>query len=279
MIEFKYQYGSHKFKSDLLNKVNVSVEKDQEKYTFFRIKRNTEKEIQLLNFLLENDLPIKNSRVILSESEAFDWLNRHQSSLKERDFIIQQNSHDDKKYFLGPSEISISIEEKIDWFDIKAIIKFGDYEIPFLEIRNLITHGQNEVRLPNGQIGIIPSSWAEQYKDLFMFSEPIKGESRLQKYHVALVQNLKDEHNAQVTMSRRLKKLMDFTKIEDQKLPSGFKGKLRPYQKAGFNWMLFLNEFNFGACLADDMGLGKTIQTLALLQHEHETNPYNRPAY
>jgi len=37
--------------------------------------------------------------------------------------------------------------------------------------------------------------------------------------------------------------------------------------------MLFLNEFNFGACLADDMGLGKTIQTLALLQHEHETNP------
>lgn len=272
LIEFKYQYGSHKFKADLLNKVNVSVEKDQGKYTFFRIKRNTEKEIQLLNFLLENDLPIKNSRVILSESEAFDWLNRHQSSLKERDFIIQQNSHDDKKYFLGPSEISISIEEKIDWFDIKAIIKFGDYEIPFLEIRNLITHGQNEVRLPNGQIGIIPSSWAEQYKDLFMFSEPIKGESRLQKYHVALVQNLKDEHNAQVTISRRLKKLMDFTKIEDQKLPSGFKGKLRPYQKAGFNWMLFLNEFNFGACLADDMGLGKTIQTLALLQHEHETN-------
>ena len=112
-----------------------------------------------------------------------------------------------------------------------------------------------------------------------MFSEPIKGESRLQKYHVALVQNLKDEHNAQVTMSRRLKKLMDFTKIEDQKLPSGFKGELRPYQKAGFNWMLFLNEFNFGACLADDMGLGKTIQTLALLQHEHETNARNQPAY
>ena len=272
LIELKYQYGSNKFKADNRQKVNVSLEKNREKYTFFRIKRDIKKEIELLNFLLENDLSIKNSRVILSQSEAFDWLNRHQSLLKKHDFIIEQNSTDEKKYFLGPSEISISIEEKIDWFDIKAIIKFGNYEISFLEIRNLITKGQNEVQLPNGQIGIIPASWAQQYKDLFMFSEPIKGESRLQKYHVALVQNLKDENNAQVTMSRRLKKLMDFTKIDDQKLPSGFKGELRPYQKAGFNWMLFLNEFNFGACLADDMGLGKTIQTLALLQHEHETN-------
>ena len=272
LIELKYQYGSHKFKADILHKVNVSLEKNQEKYTFFRIKRNTEKETELLNFLLKNDLPIKNSRIILSESKAFDWLNQHQSSLKKHAFIIQQNSTDDKKYFLGPSEISINIEEKIDWFDIKAIIKFGDYEIPFLEIRNLITNGQNKVPLPNGQIGVIPASWAEQYKDLFMFSEPIKGKSRLQKYHVALVQNLKEEQNARVTMSRRLKNLINFTKIEDQKLPSGFKGELRPYQKAGFNWMLFLNEFNFGACLADDMGLGKTIQTLALLQHEHEIN-------
>jgi SNF2 family DNA or RNA helicase len=37
--------------------------------------------------------------------------------------------------------------------------------------------------------------------------------------------------------------------------------------------MLFLNNFNFGGCLADDMGLGKTVQTLAVLQHEAEQNP------
>jgi len=43
---------------------------------------------------------------------------------------------------------------------------------------------------------------------------------------------------------------------------------LRPYQKAGYNWMRFLNEYRFGGCLADDMGLGKTVQTLAVLAHE-----------
>jgi SNF2 family DNA or RNA helicase len=53
-------------------------------------------------------------------------------------------------------------------------------------------------------------------------------------------------------------------------LPDKFEGTLRPYQKAGYNWLRFLNEFHLGGCLADDMGLGKTVQTLALLQAEKE---------
>ena len=43
------------------------------------------------------------------------------------------------------------------------------------------------------------------------------------------------------------------------------KATLRPYQKEGVNWLLFLSELGLGACLADDMGLGKTIQVIALL--------------
>jgi superfamily II DNA or RNA helicase len=40
----------------------------------------------------------------------------------------------------------------------------------------------------------------------------------------------------------------------------------RPYQRSGYNWLRFLYEHKFGACLADDMGLGKTLQTIMLLQ-------------
>ena len=43
------------------------------------------------------------------------------------------------------------------------------------------------------------------------------------------------------------------------------KGTLRPYQKAGVQWLHLLSDLGLGACLADDMGLGKTIQVLALL--------------
>jgi hypothetical protein len=52
--------------------------------------------------------------------------------------------------------------------------------------------------------------------------------------------------------------------------PAGFHGQLRPYQVRGVSWLVFLERFGFGACLADDMGLGKTIQLLALLAHERE---------
>ena len=43
------------------------------------------------------------------------------------------------------------------------------------------------------------------------------------------------------------------------------RGTLRPYQKAGVQWLRLLSGLGLGACLADDMGLGKTIQVLSLL--------------
>jgi superfamily II DNA or RNA helicase len=43
------------------------------------------------------------------------------------------------------------------------------------------------------------------------------------------------------------------------------RGALRPYQKAGVQWLHLLSALGLGACLADDMGLGKTIQVLSLL--------------
>ncbi len=45
----------------------------------------------------------------------------------------------------------------------------------------------------------------------------------------------------------------------------GLRGTLRPYQRAGVEWLHLLTQLGLGACLADDMGLGKTIQVLSLL--------------
>lgn len=56
--------------------------------------------------------------------------------------------------------------------------------------------------------------------------------------------------------------------------PPGFIGKLRPYQRRGVGWLMFLRALGLGACLADDMGLGKTVQAIALLLHVRATeNP------
>jgi non-specific serine/threonine protein kinase len=47
--------------------------------------------------------------------------------------------------------------------------------------------------------------------------------------------------------------------------PSGFRGRLRPYQQRGLDWLAFLDGVGLGGILADDMGLGKTVQMLALI--------------
>ncbi len=52
--------------------------------------------------------------------------------------------------------------------------------------------------------------------------------------------------------------------------PSGFIGELRPYQRRGVGWLVYLRKLGLGSCLADDMGLGKTIQALAMLLHVRE---------
>ena len=45
---------------------------------------------------------------------------------------------------------------------------------------------------------------------------------------------------------------------------------LRPYQQQGLEWLVFMRNEKFGACLADDMGLGKTVQLISYLLHVHE---------
>src|SRR5690606_15286510 len=55
--------------------------------------------------------------------------------------------------------------------------------------------------------------------------------------------------------------------------PEQLKAVLRPYQLAGFQWLLFLNEAGWGGILADDMGLGKTVQALTFFQYFKNKTP------
>lgn len=73
-----------------------------------------------------------------------------------------------------------------------------------------------------------------------------------------------------------IRKLTAAENLPEHKVSPSFKGTLRPYQKYGMNWLLFLRESGFGACLADDMGLGKTIQMIAYFLHVKESGRQKR---
>lgn len=72
------------------------------------------------------------------------------------------------------------------------------------------------------------------------------------------------------TLSEMMSQLYDKSKFTEKKKLKMFQGKLRPYQKRGYSWLIYLEQLGLCPCLADDMGLGKTIQIIALLVYERE---------
>ncbi|MFN0048818.1 MAG: DEAD/DEAH box helicase, partial [Cytophagales bacterium] len=261
------------FPADKTEPTIVRYEPTNDTPSFYKIKRDLVWEKIKLDFLKNHDFELKNAKRVLKKADSFSWLALNRENLEKEGFAIRQNPKDNKRYFTGTSRIDIEINENIDWFDIKAIVQFGDYKVPFYYLKNLILKKQREFKLPNGEIAVIPEEWFTKYSELFAFMDKGEGEDhKLKKHHVALVQELGEESLAKVTISRKLQKLKDFEEIEEIALPANFRGVLRPYQQAGYNWMHFLNKFKFGGCLADDMGLGKTVQTLAFLLSQQNIN-------
>jgi superfamily II DNA or RNA helicase len=269
-FDVAFQYGNHIVRNHD-KRVSVQLEKTSDSYVFHRLIRDLENEQVFIRELQDRALEVRNGRAVLEKATAFKWLHSHAEELARLGFTVQQGSNSGKDYFIGTVTVNVGITENNDWFDIHGTVRFGEFEIPFVKLRPYILQKRHEFKLPNGQIAIIPEEWFTQYLELFAFSEEHHHSLTLKKHHVALVSDLENGNLATVTMSRKLERLRGFEVVEDRPLPAGFKGTLRPYQQAGYNWLHFVQDYHFGGCLADDMGLGKTVQTLAMLLQRKES--------
>ncbi len=282
-LQLFFKYAGYIFSYGDERHISVRMEKTGDDYTFHRIKRSVQWEknkflqLEAMGLKMASSL-FKNLEVDDVEEETdrsfsvFEWINQHFDQLIDDGFEIEQPANDgQKRYVFGSSKIDLEVNENNDWFDINAIVCFGSYKIPFIQLKNHILNHKKEFVLPSGEIAVIPEKWFSQYGNLLHFTEG-NNELKLRRHHLGLVNELAEGDMAHVTMNRKLQKLSDFEELEDTAMPVNFAGNLRPYQKAGYNWFHFLKNYHFGGCLADDMGLGKTIQTLALLQkHKEET--------
>ncbi|MCX8061402.1 MAG: DEAD/DEAH box helicase [Anaerolineales bacterium] len=170
--------------------------------------------------------------------------------------------------------LSMQVSSGIDWFDLALHVKFGDHTADWKEVRTAILKGHSYVKLSDGSIGQIPEDWIKRFKKVFALGKATERGLELSEAQLPLVDILLDEaelHSNFAEFEQRRRRLREFEQIEPQPLPQGFRGELRPYQKAGYDWLHFLYRFKLGGCLADDMGLGKTVQVLAFLQSLKET--------
>jgi hypothetical protein len=256
-FELSFRYGPHQMALGTDKPVSVRLEKTADSYVFHRLLRNPEQEQATVRELNERQLLVENGQASLHKAQAFRWLHEHTPALNELGYTVEPASSSAKNYFVGAVRVQVGIQEAGDWFDVRGTVHFGDIEVPFIRLRGHILQRRREFKLPNGQIAIIPEEWFTDYLELFAFSEETDQELTLRRHHLALVADLQSNELATVTMGRKLEKLRDFAAVEDHPLPLGFLGELRPYQKAGYNWLRFVQDYHFGGCLADDMGLGK----------------------
>ncbi|MFJ7374533.1 DEAD/DEAH box helicase [Lysinibacillus capsici] len=82
----------------------------------------------------------------------------------------------------------------------------------------------------------------------------------------------------QQSLKAYMEQLLEKKGLPAVSIPLSLQTELRPYQLEGFQWLVFMRQQGFGACLADDMGLGKTVQLITYLLHIYESSTYTKPS-
>lgn len=268
ILSFRYDDKLFNYHSN--RRVSIALSTEGGEYILRRIRRSNEWEKLKLQVILDLGLKqVEASLFRVGHRDAglvvyLDWLREHSEVLEKAGFSIEQNTGK-SPYHLGKAILDVDVFEQADWFDLRVKVMFGEFEIPFIQLRKYILRGQKEFDLPNGEIAIIPEEWFDKIGGMIAISES-RDQVRVKKFQFSQLKHLLESR----TIVARLDELRKFEAIHELEDPNGFTGKLRPYQKAGYDWFGFLQQYRFGGCLADDMGLGKTVQTLALLANEKE---------
>ncbi len=268
-----FEYFNYRFQHGQ-NTKNVFQKKENNEICYYRIERDLLFESNIVDYLKKIGIDFKFNSQIKPFEEGMEWINTNYQEIENFGIEINKNqkTNSTKRYFIGQSSISASASETIDWFEIKGIANFGEYSYSIKDIIHLIKQKKYEFRLPNGEYAIFPNSWIEEYSILGDYCIFKEDKIITSKYHFVILNELSKNGSLKLTLNKKLRALLESSPIKNFKLPDGFVGTLRNYQKEGYNWLLFLKELKLGGCLADDMGLGKTIQTLCLLQYEKEQN-------
>ena len=174
-------------------------------------------------------------------------------------------------------QTKIFISSNTDWFDAKVDIVFGDQKVTVAEVKRALANKQQFVQLNDGTLGILPEEWIKKYSLLFRVGEGKTNSLKLSRYHLSVVDELyeqRDEEELSVQLEEKYEKIREFNQIKEIEPPYNLKMILRPYQVAGYQWLNYLKDINWGGILADDMGLGKTVQALSFI--EHYRNEYGK---
>ena len=162
------------------------------------------------------------------------------------------------------------VSSGVDWLSLDMTFEVGGVAVDEEELRACLEKGRHLVRLQDGSYAPVKREEVSEILDRMaeIYASASGDRKRLALSQAGRVQdllNLVSRPSVTSAAKALFGKLEDIGEIEQIAKPRTLKASLRPYQKQGFSWLVFLHGLGTGGILADDMGLGKTVQTICLL--------------
>lgn len=273
-------------------KVEIPILSQQQIYAsdrngnMFTMNRDEELEVQFISSLLRQ-------HSYFEEQIELDYFYLHKKHFLDEAWFLEvfEEWRDQNITILGFSELkanrynqhkmkaTVSVASGLDWFDTSLKVRFGDQNVSLKQLQKSIKNNHKFVELGDGTLGLLPEEWIEKFSAYFRTGEVVKDSIRTPKMSFSEISELYDEEMLMFEVQEQLanyrEKLVNFQSIQEVEVPKSLKATLRDYQKQGLNWLNFLDQFEFGGCLADDMGLGKTIQVIAFILSQREKKKHN----
>ena len=158
------------------------------------------------------------------------------------------------------------------WFDLSVNLETpsGD-RFSASDIQRLLQSGQRSIRMKNQKLAIFDTALLDDFREVLRDCDPAQRELglyRIDAKHAGYLAEFANEQGALVGAPQKWKAwTMGASGKNTADVALGtLENVLRPYQKAGVNWLNQLISNGWSGLLADEMGLGKTVQMLALIR-------------
>lgn len=243
----------------------------------FRIERDLTAELQLISLIMQQHPDFEEQ---VNEPEYFylhknqflddNWfLDAFETWRNEGIIILGFNDIKNNKLNPHKARINIRVISGTDWFNARIKLNFGKSQATLKQVHRALRNKSKFVQLDDGTKGILPAEWMERFARYFQAGD-IEGELlKIARANFAEVKGLFENDALSEEVQQEIadyeRKLGERNSIPEVTIPDGLEAVLRDYQHQGLNWLSWLDELNFGGCLADDMGLGKTLQIIAFL--------------
>lgn len=183
---------------------------------------------------------------------------------------------------MNVSNARIDIRKSSDyqWFEAEGEVRYGNTDKLSIEaLMVLIGDGRlsgNYLQIDDEHYLCLTDMLRKQITRLEAASMKQRNGLVISKFNIGMLADLLQSSQIEVTADDHLRELenrINESQHLQPRVPQALNAVLRDYQIEGFQWMIRLDHWGAGACLADDMGLGKTLQAIAFVLYKQDQGP------